>query len=145
MSAAVPISWAWRERSPALVPQAALAWGAAAEALHARLAQMPAEQLAKLSLTANLDVLVAIGAPELLPWVAGVSYAAPCPEAPALWLPTCWEPDVPCDLLAQALRRQFGRQPLLLCKEPATALPLDRALPASPALLERIATQHQEA
>jgi len=143
MNAEVLLSWNWRERSDALVPQAAIAWGDAANALHERLAGMSSEQLANISLTANLDVMLAIGAADNLPWVPGVAYAAPCPDAPTLWLPTCWQPDVPCDLLAQALTRQCRRHPLLLWHAPSALFPLDRVLPASPALLASIKTYSQ--
>jgi hypothetical protein len=144
MSAAPLTPWAWHERRDAPPPQAAIAWGETIDAMHERLARVPTEKLSKVLLTFNLDVLIAIGATDDLPWVAGVAYAAPSPEAPSLWLPTCWQPDVPCDLLARALTRQYQRQPLLLWRKPFTVLPLDRALPASPALLTRIMAHRQQ-
>ena len=143
MNAEALFSWNWRKRSDALVPQAAIAWGDASDALHERVAGMSSEQLGNISLTANLDVMVAIGAAVNLPWVPGVAYAAPCPDAPALWLPTCWQPDIPCDLLAQALTRLCGRHPLLLWNTPPTLFPLDRVLPATPALLASIERYRQ--
>ncbi|HYE38803.1 MAG TPA: hypothetical protein VEB23_02655 [Ramlibacter sp.] len=132
------ITWRWRARSDAAEPEAAVAWGEAAGRLHARLAQLPAGQMERLSASASRDLLIATGRAEHLPWVPGIAYAAPHAEAPALWLPTLLEPDLPCDLLARALRLQHRRQPLLLWPEPEAVVPLDRQLSVSPALLARI-------
>ena len=81
-----------------------------------------------------------MGAVSALPWVEGVEYAAPHPEAPQLWLPALQQPDVPCDLLVQALIRIHARQPLLVWPWPKCVLPLDRALPLSAAALAQIET-----
>lgn len=137
MTAAL-MHWGWRPRTVAAAPQAAVGWGDAARRLHARLATLPAEQAARLQATANRDVLVVSGAAEDLPWVDGVEYAATDERAPGLWLPTSWEPDVPLDLLGQALARAFPRAPLLLWREPRAVVPLDRQLPLTPQHLQRI-------
>ncbi|EPX96353.1 hypothetical protein K6V18_21535 [Ralstonia insidiosa] len=135
------LSWAWRPAAQPAAPQAAVAWGAAAKRLHARLrahlGDIEAES-SGLQVTASRDVLVVMGAASALPWVEGIEYAAPHPEAPQLWLPTLQQPDVPFDLLAQALIRRYVRQPLLVWPSPAYVLPLDRALPLSAALLAQI-------
>ncbi len=115
-----------------------MAWGEAAGRLHARLRHVEAERASALLVTASRDVLVVMGAVSALPWVEHVEYAAPHPEAPHLWLPTLQQPDVPCDLLAQALTRLHARRPLLVWPSPPCVLPLDRALPLSAALLEQI-------
>ena len=144
MNLAAAIDWRWRARGDAPEPRAAVAWGeSAAQRLHARIAQLPEDAQAALSLTATRDVLVAVGDASALPWVDGVAYASPCADAPALWLPTLAEPDVPVDLLARALVAQHGREPLLLWPQPAAVVPLDRQLPASPGLLARIAERWQ--
>lgn len=133
------MSWGWRPRSVAAAPQAAVGWGDAARRLHARLAALPEEQAARLQATANRDVLVVCGAAEDLPWVDGIEYAATDERAPGLWLPTSWEPEVPLDLLGQALSRAFSRAPLLLWREPQAVVPLDRQLPLTSQHLQRIA------
>lgn len=132
------LAWGWRPRAEALAPRAAVAWGPAAQRLHARLAAMPAAAAAGLSATASRELLVVCGEQTALPWVIDVAYAAPCPEAPALWLPTHCEPDVPGDLLAASLQRQHGRSPLLLWPAPEAVVPLDRLMPLNAALLARI-------
>jgi hypothetical protein len=103
-----------------------------------RLFALPDSQRAALSITANRDMLAVIGAPEYLPWAPGVRYAAPCAEAPALWLPTTHRPTVPTDLLARAILRRHNRSPILLWPEPSWIIPLDRQLPMTEALLKRI-------
>ncbi len=135
---AVELTWGWRACAAAPAPQAAVGWGDAARRLHARLSDPDAALAGALQVTANRDVLVVIGAPPDLPWVAGVEYAAPHPDAPQLWMPTLEQPDIPCDLLARTLIRAHARQPLLVWPRPACVVPLDRALPLSAALLSRI-------
>lgn len=145
MSLATPFAWRWRPRAEALPAQAAVAWGAAARALHARLQQFEPEQQAGLSATASRDLLIVVGEGAALPWVDGIAYAGPCGEAPGLWLPALEEPDLPLDLIARGLeRRHQGRQPLLLWPRPEAVLPLDRLLPLSQPLLARIAAHWQE-
>jgi hypothetical protein len=142
MSVAVPLEWRWRPRAEPLPAQAAVAWGAAAHALHARLLQLAPEQHAGLSATAGRDLLVVTGEADALPWVDGVAYAGPAAEAHGLWLPTVEAPDLPLDLVARSLQREHpNRQPLLLWPRPEFVLPLDRLLPLSAALLARIGTQ----
>lgn len=143
MNVSTLMHWQWLERSPATEPQAAVAWGDAAKRLHTRLGSLSDEQQGRLSATGNRDMLVATGSASDLPWVEGVEYAAPCAEAPSLWLPTLRRPNVPCDLLAKAFCRHYGRQPLLLWPNRSTLLPLDRLLPVSPALLARIGAYWQ--
>ena len=132
-------SWAWHSRPVPAEPQAAVAWGEVARRLHARLALLDDEHAARLHATANGDVLVVTGATADLPWVDGVAYAAPSVSAPQLWLPTRWMPDVPQELLGQALSARFQRSPLLLWRAPQAVIPLDRLLAVSPAHLQRIA------
>ncbi|WAT25964.1 bpX5 domain-containing protein [Pseudomonas sp. GXZC] len=131
--------WRWRSRQAPAEAQAAVAWGDAARRMLGRLALLEAEHAARLHATANAEVLVVTGATADLPWVDGVAYAAPSASAPHLWLPTSWEPDVPQDLLGQAFSARFKRSPLLVWREPAAVIPLDRLLVVSPDHLQRIA------
>ncbi|SDT10763.1 hypothetical protein SAMN05216598_3991 [Pseudomonas asplenii] len=139
MSPSNPLSWGWKAQPEPTAPVAAVAWGAVARDLHARLASMGAERLRGLQATANRDVLIVSGESSRLPWVAGVEYACACEQAPQLWLPSLWQPDVTMDLLAQALQAKFARQPLLVWHQPTTCVPLDRLLPVTAELLARIA------
>ncbi|HET7867636.1 MAG TPA: hypothetical protein VFL86_24805 [Burkholderiaceae bacterium] len=143
MPAGLP-PWQWRARASDEEPLAAVAWGDAAARLHAQLARDAATSSGRWCATASRDVLVVQGEPATLPWVDGVAYAAPCRDAPALWLPTLWEPDLPGDLVARALQRLHGRQPLLLWPQPLAVVPMDRLLPVTPALLARIADHWQD-
>lgn len=132
------LSWSWQPRLQSAEPAAAVAWGDAALRLLSRLEQMPDEQQARLQATANREVLIVLGEACDLPWVQGIDYAGSCPEAPELWLPTRWQPNVPLDLLARALGERYTRIPLLLWHRPATCIPLDRQLPLSAEHLGRI-------
>lgn len=140
MSLAGNTPWRWLRRTAPAVPRAVVAWGDNALRLHARLRLLPAEHLTRLLGTASRDVLVVSGQTADLPWVEGAAYAAPCDEAPALWLPTLYQPDVPGDLLCQALLRRHPRSTLLLWPTPGAIVPLDRQLPLSDEHLLRIGT-----
>lgn len=134
------LAWQWHDVPEPARPQAAIAVGPAARLLLDRLRRDPApEDGAALLATANADMLVVLGPEAALPWVPGIAYAAPAADAPSLWLPVLRRPSVPCDLLADALGRRHDRQPLLLWPEPASIVPLDRQVPVTPALIERIA------
>lgn len=138
MTAAPLAPWPWRPRREPGPPAAAVAWGTAAARLHARLADEVASPPGDRSATGGHQLLVVLGEAAALPWVEGVAYAAPCEQAPSLWLPVLWEPGLPPDLLARALQRHHGRQPLLLWNEPLALVPLDRQLPVTPELLARL-------
>ncbi|RQP22490.1 bpX5 domain-containing protein [Piscinibacter terrae] len=139
MSLAGRFDWRWAGQPEPAPARAVVAFGPAARRLHARLQLMSAEEQARLHATASRDVMVVSGATAALPWIDGAAYAAPCPEAPNLWLPTLRRPDVACDLLAIALDRRHQRKPLLLWPDPSVLVPMDRQLPVSAALLARIA------
>jgi hypothetical protein len=139
MNASAPAAWHWRPVETAAAPRAVVARGLAARRLHTRLAQLPSQRREALEVSAALDWLVVIGATDNLPWADGVRYAAPCAQAPSLWLPTHVEPDLPADLIARALLTRHGRQPMLLWNDPAIVLPLDAAQMASDSVIETIA------
>ncbi|GKQ45923.1 hypothetical protein PSTH1771_01650 [Pseudomonas syringae pv. theae] len=135
---ALATNWTWKSRRQPGQPQAAVAWGEVALRLHARLCLMPDDQASRLQATANRDLLVVSGDAMDLPWVDGVDYAGSDDRAPGLWLPTSWEPDLPVDLIGQALAMSFSRVPLLLWHDPAAVVPLDRLLPLTAQHLQRI-------
>lgn len=144
MSSSGKIQWQWHERSEGLLPQGAFAWRGAVAALHGRLCKMDMVQRARLSATATRDLLVVTGEPNDLPWAEGLAYITQSAHYPSLWLPTCHAPDAPHDLIAKALIERYGRQPLLLWPDPAIAIPLDRLLPVTPALLDRFTARWQD-
>lgn len=123
--------WQWQVREQPLAPRAAVCWGEVAQRMHSRLALLTAAQRKGLDATAGDGLLVVLGATGDLPWVDGVEYAAPDPMAPGLWLPTRWQPDISGELLLQALSVRVSRQPVLLWRQPARIIPLDRQLPLS--------------
>lgn len=145
LAAAAAGGWRWRVREAQEPPRAAVAWGReVSRQLLQRLGRLPATQQASLSATAGGELLVVTGEAAELPWVDGVAYAAPCAEAPQLWLPLLSEPELPADLIARALQQRFGRAPLLLWPAPLAVVPLDRQLPLGPALLARVAEQWRQ-
>jgi hypothetical protein len=139
------VAWNWRALPEARVPGAALAFGQAARRLLARLSKTDPERRQGWTVTAADDVLVVFGAAAQLPWAEGVRYAAPHPDARALWLPTNEEPSAPVDLVMAALSRATGRAPLLLWPAPTRVMPLDRQLAASNEVLQSIAEKWQAA
>lgn len=132
-------AWAWRAIVEARAPQAAIGYGRVARRLLDRLSGLSSERRERLSATAATDWLIVLGPTDALPWTDGVRYAAPHPQAPALWLPTHAEPEVSIDLVWQVLEQRHARAPLLLWPEPAVVLPLDRPLLASDDLLAAVA------
>lgn len=119
-------------------PQGVIAFGEAAHALFALVERRLADEQPRWWATAHGDGLIVTGPGETLPWLDGVRYIAPRPEAPTLWLPTHRRPALPLDLLAAAATRRHARSPLLLWPEPAQFMPLDRLRNVEAALLHRI-------
>ena len=138
------LDWHWQQSMSEVEPQAAVGFGIIAPQLLACLRQMPSEHQARLHVTANRDVLIVTGKTALLPWIDGIEYAAPDACAPSLWLPTRWQPSLPTELIAQALKQRYLRVPYLLWHQPKVIIPLDKQLPVSPALLDRIEKYWEE-
>ncbi len=132
------LDWIDDEAPPA--PQGVIVLGDDARALLARLQRsLDGATASPLRATAHHDALVVLGAADALPWLDGVRYIAPRPDAPMLWLPTHQRPTLPLDLLGAAVLRRHARSPLLLWPAPAQLVPLDRARPVDATLLSRIA------
>jgi hypothetical protein len=134
----------WQERAPALAPAGLVAAGRQARALLLQLQQRDDAGLKGLSLVATRDMLVLLGEAGQLPWLDGVRYCAPDPEAPALWLPTWLRPALPSDLVHAALHRRAAHGRLLLWPTPEHLLPLDGALPIDQPLLAWLAQELAE-
>lgn len=137
------LHFTWREREQALRPAGLVAPRLLARALLAGLAQRDADALQGLSAVATSSMLVLLGEEAKLPWLDGVRYCAPAPEASGLWLPTGRAPALPPDLVHEALRQRTGQSQLLLWPEPAPAvvLGLDGALPLQQKVLDWLARE----
>ncbi|WP_369941562.1 hypothetical protein [Xanthomonas medicagonis] len=128
--------WSWRDDPAPPSPQGVVGVGPCARDLLERAARGAAADA--LMATASDALLVVTGPASALPWIDGVLYIAPRPEAPALWLPTAQRPDLPLDLLAQAVARRHPEPPWLLLPAPAALVPLHRLLPLGAPLVEQI-------
>jgi hypothetical protein len=120
---------AWRARGAAPPPGGLVAAGAVARALVRALACRAQRDRAGLTVVATRALLVVLGPEDRLPWVEGVRYCAPAPDAPGLWLPTRMVPDLPADLVLAALQRRTNGSPLLLWTAPDLVVPLDAPIP----------------
>jgi hypothetical protein len=127
----------WRERTQALRPAGLVAPRMLAQSLLADLARRDTGALQGLAAVATSSMLVLLGEEAKLPWFDGVRYCAPAPDAGGLWLPTARAPELPADLVHEALRQRTGLAQLLLWPDPAPAivLRLDGALPLQPRVL----------
>lgn len=127
------LEWIANEHAP--VPAGLIAvTGVARQLLH-KLQMLAAEDLSSLSVVASRDLLVVLGPPDILPWLDGVQYCAPHPQARDLWLPTHTCTSLSVDLVQAALARRLGVQPMLLLDEPEQIIPLGDAAYLSADLL----------
>lgn len=129
--------WQAQEVEKGVAPQTiagVVAQAAVVTRLLQRLQQEPPDTLARWSFVACRDLLVVLGAD--VPWVDGLRYCAPHPQARALWLPCHTQPTISLDLLQSALQRRLRHDgPLLLWHAPEEILPLTNAQALSPQLL----------
>jgi len=80
-----------------------VASGETAKELAEKLLSFDATQWTNWKGIATSDIIVLLGEAESLPWVDGARYLGSDERAPHLLLPTNREPNVPADLLQQAL------------------------------------------
>lgn len=137
-------AWRWRDDLDPPVARGAIGFGAVARALLSRARTQAASS--RWQVTAHRDALILIAhdaaAVDALPWITGVAYLAPRPEAPSLWLPTTHRPDAPLDLLARAIaQRHPPGGTMVLWPAPAQLIPLHRLAPANEETLARIAAR----
>ncbi|WP_369935287.1 hypothetical protein [Xanthomonas tesorieronis] len=130
------MTWTWRDDPAPPPPQGVVGMGELARRLldNAARSQTPDALMA----TASDTLLVVTGPAAALPWLDGVLYIAPRPEAPALWLPTAQRPNAALDLLERAVARRHPGPPWLLLPAPAALVPLSRLLPFGATLVEQI-------
>jgi MoxR-vWA-beta-propeller ternary system domain bpX5 len=103
----------WHFRGEPRVPVAVVASGETAKELARKLLASDHTKWTSLRGVATPDAIVLLGEAESLPWVDGVSYLGSDDRAPHLLLPTNREPNVPADLLQQALVEQSPFPPPL--------------------------------
>ncbi|MCW0399842.1 hypothetical protein NB688_003894 [Xanthomonas sacchari] len=131
------MTWGWQDDPAPPPPQGVVGVGRQrAQRLLACVARSAQPDV--LMVAATADLVVVTGPEAALPWIDEGQYIAPRPAAPALWLPTTQCPDIPLDLLAQAVARRHPGAPWLLLRTPSVLVPLQRLLPAGAAVLEQI-------
>jgi hypothetical protein len=137
MSQADQFEIAWIPRQSPLPPSAVGAQGDASVRLARRLLQLDDEALKQLEGVAGKRLLVVQGNPDGLPWVDGVQYLGVDPATPTVLLPTNYQPTLPQELLARALRARAGTTGLIaVLPDPLCVVPMQSARPVfRPALL----------
>lgn len=99
----------WFPREQPLAAQAAWIPAVRLSLLTQRLGQLPPFRLETLRCIQTVQgVLLSSQEPEQLPWLDQALWLAPEPLAPALWLPTLWQPDGSLPLLEQACLARTG-------------------------------------
>lgn len=122
----------WSPRDCALSPLAVAGQGEVSLRLARRLLQMDDETLGQLQGVAGRQLIVVQGKSDLLPWVEGVQYLGVDPSTPSVLFPTIYQPSMPPELLAAALRTKTGTQVLIaLLHQPLLAVPMGSARPVS--------------
>jgi hypothetical protein len=106
-----PLSW--KPRLTPLAPSAVVAFDAVATRLARRVLQFDDAVLAQLRGVAGDGLIAVLGDADILPWADGVEYLGRSPDAPALLLPTCLEPDAGEALFERAIVRTPGGEPPL--------------------------------
>lgn len=103
----------WHLRKDPLMPVAVVGFGDVAKDLARKLLTSDHSKWTNLKGVATSDGIVLLGEAESLPWVDGVGYLGSEQRAPHFLLPTNREPDIPSDLLQQALIEQSPFPPPL--------------------------------
>jgi hypothetical protein len=126
-------------RADALEPLAVAALGPVAHALATRLLDGTDEALEALRGIVAEGLLIALGAVDALPWVAGVTYLGRDPDAPSLLLPTAVRPAVAVEIFEQAILDRAPRvpRPLAVLLSPRRIVSVVGALPIEREKLRR--------
>ncbi len=127
------LTWTANESSP--IPAGIFAPAGIARRLLQKLQTLTTDVLGRYSVVASRDFIVLLGPPGHLPWLDGLQYCAPHPQARDLWLPTHASTSMSTDLVQAALARRLGAQPLLLLNQPEQIIPLSDAAPLNHAAL----------
>ena len=125
----------WRTRAQPLKPIGVAGRGRVARALAQRLLARDEMALSLLKGSAGADVLIVLGAEELLPWVDGVTYLGRDEAAPSLLLPTTHQPSVPLPLFECALLKRNLLAPIAVLLDPPAMASVNAARTISRATL----------
>lgn len=112
-----------------LVIRGALARGTRVAGLVDRLRCDDDDTLARLRVVVVADVAVVLGPEDALPWIDGLTYVAPHPDEPSLWLPTDAAIDIDASVVLRAFlgRPERPQPPLLLDPYDRTCISLSAA------------------
>lgn len=98
-------------RQDRLEPIAVVGLGAVARNLARRLLELDDAALHELRGTGGQKLLVVLGAPEVLPWVDGVTYLGRDPGATRLLIPTMMRPAIAVDAFERAIAHHVAPLP----------------------------------
>lgn len=122
----------WTPRDCPLRPVAVAGQGEISLRLARRLLQLDDESLGQLEGVAGRQVIVVQGRSDLLPWVDGVQYLGVDSIAPSVLFPTNYQPSLPQELLASALRVKLHAAGLIaVLRDPLLLVPMRNAKPVS--------------
>jgi hypothetical protein len=128
----------WTPRDSPLLPVAVAGQGETSLRLARRLLQLDDESLCQLEGVAGRQLIVVQGTWELLPWVDGVQYLGVSSAAQSVLFPTNYQPSLPPELLANALRVKLHATGLIaVLQDPLLLVPMRNAKPISRRTLAR--------
>jgi hypothetical protein len=122
----------WIPRDCPLMPVAVAGHGETSLRLARRLLQLDDESLGQLEGVAGRQVIVVQGQSDLLPWVDGVQYLGVDSNASSVLFPSNYQPSLPQELLASALRARLHATGLIaVLPNPLIVIPMRNAKPVS--------------
>ena len=122
----------WAPRDFPLMPVAVAAQGESSLRLAQRLLQLEDEFLNQLEGVAGKRLIVIQGRSDLLPWVNGVQYLGADSADPSVLFPTNYQPSLPQELVATALRvKLHAVGSIAVLPYPLLLVPLRSAKPVS--------------
>ena len=128
----------WTPRDCPLMPVAVAGQGETSLRLARRLLQLDDESLGQLEGVAGRQVIVVQGRSDLLPWADGVQYLGVDSIAPSVLLPTNYQPSMPQELLARALKVKLQAVgSIAVLRDPLLLVPMRNAKPVSRRTLAR--------
>jgi hypothetical protein len=128
----------WTPRDCPLMPVAVGGQGETSLRLARRLLQLEDEFLGQLEGVAGRQVIVVQGRSDLLPWVDGVQYLGVDSVAPSVLFPTNYQPSLPQELLANALKAKLHAVgSIAVLPDPLLLVPMRNAKPVSRRTLAR--------
>jgi len=128
----------WTPRDCPLLPVAVAGQGETSLRLARRLLQLDDESLGQLEGVAGRQLIVVQGRSDVLPWVDGVQYLGISSDSQSVLFPTNYQPSLPPELLANALRVKLHATGLIaVLQDPLLVVPMRNAKPISRRTLAR--------